>query len=37
VCYASCDKSKEISWSAKRGINEMCSSAWKWGRFWISS
>jgi UDP-glucose 4-epimerase len=29
VCYASCDKSKEISWSAKRGINEMCSSAWK--------
>ena len=30
-CYASADKAKrELGWSAELGIDEMCSSTWKW-------
>ncbi|MCD8040545.1 MAG: UDP-glucose 4-epimerase GalE [Clostridia bacterium] len=30
-CYACCDKAfKELGWKAKYGIEEMCSSQWKW-------
>lgn len=30
-CYADCQKAKrELGWEAKLGIDEMCSSLWKW-------
>ena len=30
-CYASCNKAWELlGWRAKRGLNEMCLSAWRW-------
>ncbi|MCD8309208.1 MAG: UDP-glucose 4-epimerase GalE [Clostridia bacterium] len=30
-CYACCDKAyKELGWKAEYGIEEMCSSQWKW-------
>ena len=31
ACYACADKAKrELDWEAKLGLDEMCSSAWKW-------
>ena len=31
TCYAKADKAeKELGWTAKLGIDEMCSSLWNW-------
>jgi UDP-glucose 4-epimerase len=31
VCYADCSKAnKELSWKAKRGLEEMCRDSWAW-------
>lgn len=31
VCYADCVKAeRELGWSARRGVEEMCADAWRW-------